>query len=337
MRTILLEQPFHLKQVETAAPSRGSGEALVRVRRIGVCGTDLHAFRGRQPYFTYPRILGHELAVEVVDVDAKDGGVDPGDRCVVMPYLSCGTCVACRAGKTNCCTQLKVLGVHVDGGMTDMISLPVANLIPAAGLSLEQMALVENQSIGAHAVRRAAPLPGETALVVGGGPIGLGVIQAAKARGARVIVADVSPSRLDFCSRYLGVDAVIDARGDALAELARATSGDLAPVVFDATGNPESMERSFAFVASGGRLVFVGLVQADIKVHDPEFHRRELTLLASRNATREDFDWVMEAMRRGDMVTEPLITHRVAFDDLVDSFAGLLDPEAKVIKAMVEL
>ncbi|HEX6987749.1 MAG TPA: alcohol dehydrogenase catalytic domain-containing protein, partial [Planctomycetaceae bacterium] len=250
MRTVLLEQPYQLKHIETEPPVRKPGEALARVKRIGVCGTDLHAFRGRQPYFTYPRVLGHELAVEVVEVDAGDGGIAAGDLCVVVPYLSCGTCIACRAGKTNCCTRMKVLGVHVDGGMTEMISLPASNLIPAAGLSLEQVALVENQSIGAHAVRRAAPLPGETALVVGAGPIGLGVIQAAVARGARVIVADVSPDRLDFCSRHLGVDAAIDARGDTLAQLDRMTSGELAPVVFDATGNPGSMEKSLDFAAS---------------------------------------------------------------------------------------
>jgi len=336
MRTILLEEPYRLRQVDSRPPVRKAGEALVKVKRIGVCGTDMHAFRGRQPYFTYPRVLGHELAVEVVEADANSD-VSPGDLCAVMPYLSCGACIACRAGKTNCCASLKVLGVHVDGGMTDLLSVPVATLIRGDGLSLEQMALVENQSIGAHAVRRAAPAPGETALVVGAGPIGLGVIQAVKAKGARVIVADVSEDRLDFCRKSLHVDDVILAPDDVAGELARMTSGELAPVVFDATGHPGSMERSFDFVSSGGRLVFVGLVQADIRFNDPEFHRRELTLYASRNATREDFEWVMEAMRKGAMVTDPIITHKVAFDDLAGSFEGLLRPEAKVIKAMVEV
>jgi 2-desacetyl-2-hydroxyethyl bacteriochlorophyllide A dehydrogenase len=336
MRQIVLEEPFRFTLREVEDPVRGAGEALVRVRRIGICGTDLHAFRGRQPYFSYPRVLGHELSVEVIEIGENAAGLKVGDACVPLPYLSCGTCVACRRGKTNCCVRMRVLGVHQDGGMQEVLALPADLLIRADGLSLEQMALVENQAIGAHAVRRAAIEPGEYALVVGAGPIGLGVIQFAKAAGAEVIAMDIDEGRLRFCQEQLGVEQIIDARGDAIAHLEEITSGDLPTVVFDATGNPQSMMNAFRYMAHGGRYVLVSLVEADITFYDPDFHRRETTLLSSRNATRQDFENVIHAMQTGLIRTDPLVTHRVPLEEMIGEFESWLKPETRVVKAMVE-
>ncbi len=336
MRCVVLREPYTLEMRSMDMGHPGPGEALVRVRRIGICGTDLHAYRGNQPYFTYPRVLGHELAVEVVALGPGPTHVQVGELCVVLPYLSCGTCIACRAGRTNCCTHLEVLGVHTDGGMKEFMILPVATLLSGRGLTLDQMALVENQSIGAHAVRRAQPQRGELALVIGVGPIGLGVVQAAKGAGAQVIAMEVNPLALAFCREVLGVEHVVDARTDPLQQLESITSGELPTIVFDATGSPHSMMKAFEFPAHGGRLVFVSIVKADITFHDPDFHRKELTLLSSRNATCEDFANVMTAMAEGRMVTEPLITHRTTLEGVIDSFDGWLRPEAGVVKAMVE-
>ena len=342
MRCVVLESPERLRQVGRPSPAPEPGEALVKVERIGVCGTDLHAFRGRQPFFQYPRVLGHEVAVEVVEVnarglDARAGGVRPGDRCVLLPYLACGKCIACRRGKNNCCVDLKVLGVHVDGAMCDYMSIPLQNLVVSQTLTLEQMALVENQSIGAHAVRRAQVQPGEIALVIGLGPIGLGVVQFLKALGHQVIAMDTNPSRLELCCSHFDVVSGIDAREDPLPTLMGVTSGELPTVVFDATGHPESMMSAFRYVAHGGRLVFVGLSQAQITFDNPEFHRKELTLLSSRNATLEDFQFVMKSMENGTIKAEAMVTHRYAFDEIVEAFPRLLDPRSQVVKAIVEV
>jgi 2-desacetyl-2-hydroxyethyl bacteriochlorophyllide A dehydrogenase len=337
MQRIILEQPNQFKMVEVEAPPIKPGEALVRVRRIGICGTDLHAFRGRQPYFTYPRVLGHELSGEIVEIGDNAHGLDEGDYCVIMPYLSCGTCIACRQGKTNCCTQLKVYGVHIDGGMQAYIAMPVGNLIKSEKLTLEQMALIENQSIGAHAVRRAQIETGEYALVIGAGPIGLGVIQIAGAAGAEVIVMDIDDQKLAFCRESMKVKHTINALNDPAARLEAITAGDYPTVVFDATGSPQSMMTAFNYVAHGGRYVLVSLVKADITFYDPDFHKRELTLMSSRNATLEDFATVIRAMENGTIVTEPLITHRVPFEQMIGQFESWLKPETGVIKAMVEL
>lgn len=337
MRCVVLVEPFQLELREVSVPVAGPGEALVQVRRIGVCGTDLHAFRGRQPYFNYPRVLGHEIAGEIVAIGPNPQGFKPGDTCVVLPHLWCGTCIACRQGKTNCCTSLKLLGVHVDGACQEFISVPQRVLLRASGLSLEQMALVENQAIGAHAVRRAQLAPGEVVLVIGAGPIGLGVTQFARLAGARVIVADVSDARLDFAQQWLAPDHRVNMAHEPAAQLAALTNGDFPTAVFDCTGSPASMMQAFSYVAHGGRLVLVGLAQADITFYDPDFHKRELTVMSSRNATTTDAEYVIQRMAAGQVVTEPFTTHRVALDQMVGAFPDWLKPESGVIKAMVEV
>lgn len=339
MNTITLQEPGRFTISHTTEPEGVQpGEALVRVRRIGICGTDLHAYRGRQPFFTYPRILGHELGVEVVGLPSgADTDLQVGDRCAVEPYLNCGTCIACRQGKTNCCVALQVLGVHTDGGMREMITIPLAKLHRSETLTLDQLALVETLGIGAHAVDRAQARTGEFALVIGAGPVGLAVMQFAKQAGARVIALDVNTNRLAFCREQMGVEETILAGEDALQQVETLTNGDLPTLVFDATGNSASMHGAFSYVAHGGRLVFVGLFQGDVTFHDPTFHRREMTLLSSRNSTSADFRRILHLMESGAIDTTPWITHRAPFGEMISQFPGWLEPENRVLKAIVEL
>jgi len=338
MKTIVLDQPGHFRLTDTAEPGEPApGEALVRVRRIGICGTDLKAYEGKMPFIEYPRILGHELGVEIVDIGANDRGLKAGDLVSIEPYLNCGTCIACRRGKTNCCTSLKVLGVHTDGGMREFITVPVHKLHKSEILTIDQLALIETLVIGAHAVRRAQPEPGEFLLVIGAGPIGLTVIEAARASGAEIIVMDINPDRLSFAQRQIGVEHAVHAADNPVEHLLDITSGDMPTQVYDATGNLQSMNRSFDYLAAGGKLVFVGLVKDDITFSDPEFHRREMTVMSSRNGTADDFRWVIDKVESGAIDTRPWITHRVPFDGMIDQFPGWLDPASGVIKAMVEL
>lgn len=339
MKTIRLEEPGRLALVSTDFPSSpGPDEALVRVHRIGVCGTDIHAFGGKQPFFSYPRILGHELGVEVLAVGEGVTNVKPGDRCSMEPYVNCQKCIACRRGRGNCCTNMQVIGVHTDGGMREQFVLPARKLHPSAKLSYEQLALVEPLSIGAHAVERAQLEAGEFALVIGAGPIGLATMQFAVEKGAQVIVLDINDTRLDFCQRQLGVPHAINGmKEDALEALKRITDGDLPTAVFDATGNPKSMMGAFEFPAHGGRMVFVGLFQGDVSFNDPNFHKRELTLMGSRNSHPADFTRIIRLIEDGRIDTTPWITHRAPFDDVVDQFPAWTKPETGVLKAMIEL
>jgi 2-desacetyl-2-hydroxyethyl bacteriochlorophyllide A dehydrogenase len=339
MRAVQLRQPSQFDVIALPAPpDPGPGQALVRTLRIGVCGTDLHAYRGRQPFFEYPRILGHELAVEVLALgpDTDTTGVRIGDRCAVEPYLNCGTCIACRRGKPNCCASLQTLGVHTDGGMRDQWLVPAHKLHPANDLDLDALALIETLGIGAHAVDRAQIQPDEHALIIGAGPIGLSVLQFAKLVARETIVMDVSESRRGFAHTTMGAKHTIDAGAGALDGVRAFTNGDLPTVVFDATGNPASMAAAFDFVAPGGKLVFVGLVQADIAFNDPHLHRREITLLASRNALPRDFTRIIGLVRAGQVDTRPWITHRLTPETLDARFPELLQPERGVLKAMVD-
>lgn len=338
MKIVTLDEPGRLRLSDTRMPAvPDEGEALVRVRRIGVCGTDLHAFRGRQPFFSYPRVLGHELGVEVVEVGEGVTGLDVGDRCAVEPYLNCGRCAACRRGKTNCCEKLEVLGVHVDGGMRERIVVPANKLHTSETLGLEALALVEMLTIGAHAARRAGIEPGETILVIGAGPIGLSVAAFAQAAGGRVAVMEMRRDRLAFCREALGTTIWgIEAEG-ATPDVLREQLGDLPTAIFDATGNAQSMHRAFDYAGHGGRLIFVGLFQGDVTFHDPDFHRRELTLMSSRNATGEDFSHVIRTLEEGRIDLDSWITHHAAFEATPETFPQWLEPERGVVKAMVML
>lgn len=340
MKAILLERPGKFEQIEIAPPSKpGPGEVLVRVHRVGICGTDISGYLGKMPFYSYPRIPGHELGVEVLMVGEGVVNVQPGDRCSVEPYINCQKCFACRRGGGNCCENLQVLGVHTDGGLRPEFIVPARKLHASTKLTLDQLALVETLAIGCHAVNRGNPQPGEHTLVIGAGPIGLSTIEFIKLSGAKLTVLDMNQQRLDFCKRTMGVDHVVQFKGDGseLQTLKEITDGALPTVVIDATGSPKSMNNAFNYVAHTGKLVFVGIVTDEISFPHPLLHRREMTLYASRNAMPADFDRIIGLIEEGRIDTRPWITHRTPFAELIGNFPSYTKPETGVIKAVVEV
>ncbi len=337
MKYITCQSPHHFQLQEKAPPSIGENEALLQIKAIGICGTDLHAYAGNQAYFSYPRILGHELGAAVLAVGSEVGNVRPGDRVVVMPYLSCGHCIACRRGKTNCCTQMQVLGVHVDGGMQEQLAVPVSLLLPVNELSYRELAIIEPLAIGAHALRRAAVEAGEQVVVMGCGPIGLGIMRLAQAQGATVIAVDRVEQRLQFAKDKIGVGFTVNTSDDTVAAVADITNGEMATAVFDATGNKQALESGPGFMAHGGRYVLVGLSKGDLTFLHPAIHAKESTIMCSRNATLEDFERVIAVLKTGQFPTDHFVTHTVGFEEMIGQFDSWLDPEAGVVKAMVLL
>jgi 2-desacetyl-2-hydroxyethyl bacteriochlorophyllide A dehydrogenase len=327
--------PGHLRIERRQAPAVQGDQALVRPLRVGICGTDYHIFEGKHPFLQYPRVMGHELAVEVVE--APPGSpARVGEVCVVNPYISCGRCIACRAGKPNCCVEISVLGVHRDGGMTGLFVLPAANLVRAESLSADQCATVEFLAIGAHAVRRGSIGAKDNVLVVGTGPIGLGVALFARVAGARVLLFDRDSERAQTAASIAGV-STLPAEGDPL-EVARAsTGGNGFDVVLDATGSAKAMEAGFDFVAHGGRYVLVSVIKDSITFKDPDFHRKEMTLFGSRNATSTDFEQVIGAIRNGDVQVDRLITHRTSLADAVHDIPRWAAEKAGLVKALIQL
>ena len=313
------------------------GGAILRIKRIGVCGIDLHAFEGTQPYFEYPRILGHELSGELVDIDGPTE-FQVGERVTFIPYYHCGACIACRNQKPNCCVEMKVCGVHVDGGMTEYLSVPATSLLHGGTLGFDELALVEPLAIGAHGVRRADVAKDEFVLVIGAGPIGLGTMEFVKARGGKVIALDLNKGRLAFCSEKLGIRYIVNAASsDVFKELRDITGGDMPTVVIDATGNLGAINNGFNYLAHGGRYVLIGLQKEHIEVSHPAFHKREATLMSSRNATREDFDQVIEALRSGQINPLTYISQVVPFERVGDEFSQWLDPGNGIIKTIIRM
>lgn len=333
IKYIVCEKPGEFLMKEKESPVRRENEALLQVNKVGICGTDLHAYSGNQAFFTYPRILGHELATEVLEIGKNDRGIKVGDKVVIMPYLSCGNCIACRNGKTNCCTNIKVLGIHTDGGMQEQITVPINILLPANQLSDNEMTIVEPLAIGAHALRRAGVKKNEFVVVVGCGPIGIGIMKLAQIEGAKVIALDINKDRLQYAKEQIGVDYIVNVGKDSVKQILEITNGELATAVFDASGHKVALESGPSYMAHGGRFVLVGLSKGELTFTHPAIHAKEITLMCSRNATIEDFEHVISVLDQ--FPTESFITHNVHYSEMISNFDSWLDPETGVIKATV--
>ena len=340
MRAIRLEEPKNFQYVDIDQPGApGPGEALVRTHRMGICGTDYSGYLGKMPFFRYPRIPGHELGVEVVDVGEGVTNVKPGDRCSVEPYMNCGECFACRKGNSNCCDKLNVIGVMIDGGLCEEFLIRADKLHTSEKLSFEQLALVETLGIGCHATDRGDPKEGDHVLIIGAGPIGLAMLEFTRLTGATITVMDMVESRLDFCRQTYGIEHTIVFKGDGseLEQMQEITGGDMYFVVTDATGSNRSMANALNYVAHTGSLVFVGITTEEITFPHPPLHKREATIKGSRNAVPSDFTRIIKLIEDGTIDTNPWITHRTAYDAVVDEFETFTRPESGVIKAIIEV
>ena len=340
MQAIQISEVKTLKKIDVAQPdSPGPGQALVRTHRMGVCGTDISCYLGKFPFFDFPRIPGHELGVEVVEVGEGVTNVKAGDRCSIEPYMNCGECYACRRGAMNCCQNLKVIGVMMDGGLCESFLVRADKLHPSAKLNYDQLALVETLAIGCHANDRGAPEGGDHALIIGMGPIGLATLEFARLTDATISVMDMNPARLDFVRETYGIENTVLFKGDGteVERMKELTGGDMYQVITDATGNKHSMAGALSYIAPTGRLVYVGIPTGEVTFRHPVMHRPEASILASRNALPPDFTRIIGLIEDGTINTDPWITHRTSFDGVMDDFEAFTKPETGVIKAIIEV
>lgn len=340
MRAIRLAEPRRFEKIDIAHPGNpGPGQALVKTHRMGICGTDTSGYLGKMPFFSYPRIPGHELGVEVVAVGEGVSNVQVGDRCSVEPYMNCGKCFACRRGHGNCCQSLEVIGVMIDGGLCDEFLIRAEKLHPSQILSYEQLALVETLAIGCHACDRGNAVKGDHVLIVGAGPIGLATLEFTRLTGATITVMDMVASRLEFCRKVYGVRNTIHFTGDGseLAQMHQITGGDKYVVVTDATGSQHSMSAALQYVAHSGSLVYVGITTGEVAFKHPMLHKPEMSLKGSRNALPNDFTRIIRLIEDGTIDTDPWITHRTTFETVIDEFEGFTRPDSGVLKAVIAL
>lgn len=336
MKALVCQQPGELIWEPRDIPKPQKGEVLIKVKAVGICGTDIHAWRGKQPFFSYPRVLGHEICGDIRELGSDVSQWRVGQQVAVIPYVACSECSACLSGRTNCCENIAVIGVHRDGGFSEYICVPQQNILLAEGITPQSAALIEPFAISAHAVRRAGVQANDAVLVVGAGPIGIGAAAIAKASGVKVMVADTSAQRRCHAAVQLDLPTLDPLATDFIDQLREGFGGSLAQTVIDATGNPQSMNQAIDLIRHGGRIVFVGLFKGDLQFSDPEFHKKETTMMGSRNATAEDFVYVGELMQRGLLREEMLLTQRLHFDELGNTYERDVINNPLLIKGVIE-
>ena len=338
MKALRFIEPGNIQQVDIPTPQApGPGEAIVRVHQVGVCGTDISGYLGKHPFFSYPRIPGHELGVEVLEVGDGVGNVKPGDRCAVEPYLNNPDSFASRRGLSNCCQDVEVIGVHVDGGLCERIKIRADKLHPSVSLNYEQLALVETLAIGCHACNRSEAGQGDRVLVIGVGPIGCSVIEFLRIRGCDIAVMDINSDRLETIRKLYGIDQRISLAdgGDGMQQVADITGGEGFDFVVDATGSPKSMSFAPHYVRHGGTFICVGNTTEEITFSHSLLQKPELTIKMSRNALPEDFVYIIKTIEEGKINTDAWITHRTTLAEVADVFPSFTKPETGVLKAMI--
>lgn len=333
MRAAIMTAPFQMDVADWKTPEPGPGEVLVEVGAAGVCAGDMYFYLGRNPYGRYPQICGHEIAGVVAAVGHGVSGWAPGARVVVEPFIGCGNCYPCRIGKSNCCADLQIIGMHRPGGYADYVVAPAENIhrIPD-GLSLPFASFAEPVAIGVQACRRGQVAAGEYVLILGCGPIGLALIEVAKARGARPVAADVLDARLEGAAR-LGA-TVLRTDDHLVRNVMDQTDGEGAPVVIEATGNPSAMEQTMDLVAAGGRVVIAGLVKQGVGVTFPglDFTRKEMTIVGTRASVR-CFPEALELLASG-AITYPQVATEFSLWEAPQVFAQLAAKPGAVHKAV---
>ena len=297
---------------ERPVPSPQAGEVLIRVKNAGICGGDVRIYKGLFPYSNFPLINGHELSGEIAELGSGaegDGTLRVGDRVVLDPIRPCGRCYACRSGKPNCCHELKVTGVHVDGAFAEYMTAPRERVhrIPDC-ISWETGSLIEPYAIAEHAANLVNVEAGELVLILGAGPIGVALVDVCKSRGAEVVLSEVQEKRLAFAERF-GADRLVNsAKEDLNAIILGMTEGYGAPVVMEATGVPAVMAGTEDLVANGGRIGLVGVTGGDVTFHGLNFSKKELNIFGSRNS-RNVFPGLIDKVARGLLHPEKMATH----------------------------
>ncbi len=339
MRALFIDSPGRSSTGETAAPKAGPNDVLLKVKMVGLCGSDLNSYRGKNPLVTYPRIPGHEISAEVVaqGETVPEGKFTVGAAVTLSPYSSCGACPSCRRKRFNACQFNQTLGVQRDGALTEMIAVPWTKLLTAPGLSVRELCLVEPLTVGFHAVARGRVESSDTVLVLGCGTVGLGAIAAAEHKGARVIAVDVDDSKLALARRAGARETVNVRSGDGVAAaMARLTDGG-PDVVVEAIGTPETFRNAVELVAFTGRVVYIGYAKEHVSYDTRLFVQKELDILGSRNATEADFAGVIEVLGKHTFPLEETVSKVVALVDAPEALREWESNPALISKILVEV
>lgn len=338
MKAIKLEKPWEISMVETAKPTPKKGEALIKIVTAGVCGSDIGALRGTNGLVSYPRVIGHELAgiIEQIE-DDNPKGLKVGDRVIVDPYLYCGNCYPCSIKRTNCCTDLKVLGVHVDGGMAEYFCHPVDMLMKIPDeMDFVLAAMAEPLTISLHGIHRGGLKSGEFCAIYGAGPIGLLAGMAAEAYGAHVIMIDLVQERLDF-AKSVGIEYIINsANEDVVSKVSEITNGNMAHLVMECTGANACIRGCLDIVCNAGRITFTGWPKNETSIPTDMITKKEVDIRGARTSAGE-FEEAVELICSGKVDVKKILTKVVSMDKAADTILDIEKNPANYMKVVVEV
>lgn len=333
---ILITSPGVVAVEDAPMPTPGPGEALLKVLYGGICGSDLGTYRGTFAYVQYPRIPGHELAARVIEAPAGSG-LAAGTLVTVNPYFNCGTCYPCRTGRVNCCTGNETLGCQRDGGFAHYIAMPVERIYPASGLTPKQTVLIEPFCISYHGVKRAAVQPGEKALVIGAGTIGVMAMLAVKHFGGVPYVADVAPDKLAKAAAMGAAGTFLNASPEALEKwVAETTGGDGFAVTIEAVGLAATFQNCIDSAAFSGRTVLIGVSKQTLDFNFTLIQKKELAVYGSRNAVKSDFMEVMDIVRAGGLPADSVVTDVYPFAKAPEAFKEFSDHAGEKLKVILD-
>ncbi len=334
---IRIPTPGTVERVSIPAPKSKEGEALIRVRSAGICGSDIGAFRGTNGLVSYPRVIGHEIAGEIVSIGTNAKGLRAGDRVIVDPYLYCGSCYPCSIGRTNCCTSLKVLGVHVDGGMCEYFSHPADMLVKIPeSMSWTQAALAEPLTISLHGIHRGALKAGEFCAIIGAGPIGLAAGMVAQAYGAHAILIDLVQERLDF-AREIGIEHTVNSSVENPVErVAKITGANMAQLVMECSGSNAAIRSTLDLVSFAGRITFTGWPKQETSLPTDFITRKEIDIRGARTSAGE-FEEAIALIDSGKVDMMRLLTKTVSLRDAPATIADISAHPENYMKVVVSM
>lgn len=336
MKAVQIPSAMEMEVIDIEKPViRNPDEVLVKVKRVGICGSDMHIYHGTNPLATYPRIVGHEVAGEVVEVGSNVSGMKPGDHVVVEPIRYCGECYACRKGRPNVCQSLSVFGVHEDGGLREFFVLPENQLhVVNSSLEWDEIVLAEPYTIGAQAVWRGAVGEGDTVFIQGSGPIGICILKMAKLQGARVIISDLKQERLAFAKEN-GADEIINASEESVEDrVLELTDGEGPNVVIDAVCLPSTFELGVNLVSPAGTVVVLGFDERPSSIPQLPITKKEVTIVGSRLQTNQ-FEKVVSLLNIEKLQSNGFITHHFPISEVQEAFRYVEKNPDQVRKAVI--
>ena len=337
MKAIVIPEPDKIEIRDIPMPVVKEGEALLKVKHVGICGADLASYTGNQPFTTYPRIPGHEFSAEIVEIPENDKGFKKGDIVTCNPYFNCGECYSCERGYVNCCTDNQTMGVQRDGAFCEYIAMPVERIYDGKGLSAEELALIEPFAISQHAVSRAVIKGSDTVLVIGAGPIGLFALLAAKQKCKKIVVADILDNRLSLAMEY-GADAVINTKQESLAEFTeKFTDGKGFDVCIEACGAPETFLGCIDSCAFAGNIILIGNGKRDTTFLHSVILKKELNIHGSRNALKDDFINNIDLVAQGKADVMKMVSGVYDMENAADAFEALRNNNGTLAKLLIKI